>query len=623
MKKQLKNSAVILASCLVLSAGALGCVEQKSSHYEGVHSFKVVATPLNGDFGTADKPLKMPTSFEGSDAYKVKLQAWALDIHGDVLDGSVDPDTGDTRDAYNGTVNLSIAPGKLSAETITFRDGVAEIDELAVRYAFGSARIWVEDTERRAVDLNNPVCPNDKFTEDGLSCEPSYASGASQLFVFEPQTIRMIQYNPDRLDGSSPLLYEYGQIRGLRGHDIVVTNVVSTGFYITDKGDPDFNSIFIFTFSQPGRVEIGDRICEVSGGIAEFTGMTQLQFPSWGIQNKEQSTAEDIDPAPEDGEAGIETCIDRVTGEARPCTEEELEAKHALIDCSSTYFDYELTKEQKKAFGYVAPPEPRAITSPAFFSSGNTAGIEALESSVITVQNIRLSTEFIDCDDNGNLKIETGTPEASCRNTCTGNDRCTELSSLQSYDQWRGWTLNGNGELSVASSSLISGFDITTERWTYRDGAVDDWLTKGCEKNPDSETMTCASCYEWRDPKTLRRMVRCPERHLLRLTGNLKQVLPGCSGSNSNAECYASKFKNSMIMKVVEPRFSTDLIFDETFNYKSQVKFQECIADTGTDGCLEACKISSEWCTCDAFADSYRKQYPAKGDALPYCKSRM
>ena len=653
MKRQFRNSAIILASCLALSAGAFGCVEQKTSHYEGVHAFKVVATPLSGNYGTVNDPLKMPTAFDGVGAYKVKLQAWAVDINGNVLDGSVDPETGIARDAYNETVKLSVEPGKLSSETITFKNGVAEINDLAIRYAFGTARIWVEDTEVRPLNMDNPVCPNNKFTENGLGCEPSYASGTSQEFVFEPQTIRMIQYNPDRPDGSSPLLYEYGQIRGLPGHDLVVTNVVSTGFYITDKGDTDYNSIFIFTFSQPGRVAIGDRVCEVSGGIAEFTGMTQLQFPSWGIQNKEQSTAEDIDPAPEDGELGIESCIDRITGEARACTEEELEAKHALIDCSSTYFSKEelekWTKEDKKAFGYVSPPEPYAITNPSFFSLENTANIEALESSVITVQNIRLSTEFIDCDDNGNLKIETGTAEATCRNTCTGNDRCTELSSLSSYDQWRGWTLDGNGELSVASSSLINGFDITSERWTYK-GMNEAWGKHGCEMSADKKMMTCNACYEWKDPNTQRRMVRCPERHLLRLTGNLKQVLPGCSGANSNTECYASKFKkNSMIMKVIEPRFSTDLIFDEAFNYDAQVDFQECISDTRddmcekvcknssdvkacftecindprVDTCLDACKISSEWCTCDAFEKSYRKQYPASWPALPSCASRV
>lgn len=612
MKKLFGKSATILAACIAVCAGSAGCVEKAENHYEGVHSFKVTATPLSGDYGSDEAPLKMPTSFTGADAYEIRIEAEALDIEGNLLTD------------YNATVTLSSEPGHLSQETIDFVNGKASAT-VALRFAFGTTRIWVEDTERVSVtDSKYVSCPNGKLTQDGMYCEPSYATGASiKAFTFEPQTIRGIQYNPDRPDGSSPLLKEYGQIKALKGHDLVVTNVVSTGFYITDLGDEDYNSIFIFTYSQPSRVDIGDRVCEVSGGIAEFTGMTQLQFPSWGIQNKEQSTAEDIDPAPEDGDSGVDSCIDPKTHEVRACTEEELEAKKALIDCWYTYNDAEPTKEQKKAFGYIDPPEPRAITNPSFFSVDNTAGIEALESSIVTVQNVRLSTEFLDCDDNGNLKIESGSDEASCRNTCTSNDRCTELSSLTSYDQWRAWTIDGNGEFSVASSSLINGFDITAETWTYKDGLVQDWVDNGsCSYNSSTKEMTCAACYEWKDEVTDRRNVRCPDRRLSRVTGNLKQVLPGCSGANSNVECYASMFKNNMIMKVIEPRFSNDLIFDEAYNYKEQVKFQECISDKREDGCLDACKISSLWCTCDAYADSYRKAYPASDASLATCPAR-
>lgn len=629
MKKQMKNSAFILAVCMAVSAGTLSCTDEESRHFEGVHAFKVTITDLSGEgFGTEAQPLKMRTSFdEDKGAYRVSVKAEARDI------------TGQPVTNYNEKVKISAEPGQLSETEIQFVNGVAETT-VAIRYAFGTTRIWVEDTETKplVVDMVGGQCPagtakvdgfegqcfreclNGKTTEDGASCDPSYATGASAQMVFEPQTIRMIQYNPDRPDGSSPLLKEYGQIKALRGHDLVVTNVVSTGFYVTDLGDADYNSIFIFTFSQPGRVDIGDRVCEVSGGIAEFTGMTQLQFPSWGIQNKEQSTAEDIDPAPEDGETGVESCIDRVTGKERPCTEEELEAKHALIDCWDVYNDREGTKEEKKSFGYIAPPEPKAITDPNFFGLNNTDAIEALESSVVTVQNVRLSTEFIDCDDNGNSKIESGTAEADCRTSCTGNVRCTELSSLTSYDQWRAWTIEKNGELSVASSSLINGFDITSETWQYP-SVVDSWLDNGCSRNSDG-TMTCDACYEWKDPATKRRMIRCPERHLFRLTGNLKQVLPGCSGANSNTECYASKFKkNSMIMKVIEPRFKNDLIFDTEYNNKAQIDFQECRADTREGGCLDACKLSGLWCTCDNYANDYRMNFPETGKPSK-CASR-
>ena len=631
MKKHMTPKNLALLACLTIALAGSGCTDKETSHFEGVHSFIVTAIPDSGQYGTVDSPLATTNMFVGKDAFGVTLAAYAVDIEGNLVSD------------FNGTVELSSEPGELDKTQMTFTNGMVGNwvlgangkytyngggERVTLRYAFGTTRIWVEDTQRtERTDILGPdgtvlgktTCLNNKATEDGLYCEPSLATGVSEEFVFQPQTIRMIQYNPEHPAAQSPLNKQYGQIKAMKGHDLVVTNVVSTGFYVTDLGDDDYNSIFIFTFSQPGRVEIGDRICEVSGGIAEFTGMTQLQFPSWGIQNKEQSTAQDIDPAPEDGDQGVGSCIDPLTGQTRPCTQEELEAMDAIVDCSDVYYDHELTKEEKKAFAKIDSPEPKAITKSNYIKLNNINDQEALETSVVTVQDIRLTTEFIDCDDNGNLKIETGTAEAECRNTCTrSNTSCTELSSLTSYDQWRAWTIESNGELSVASSSLISGFDITQDRWKYN-GYQPNWENNGCYRNSDNATMTCDSCYEWKDPTSGRRMIRCAERRLKRLTGNLKQVLPGCSGTTF---CDAANFKTeSMVMKVIEQRFTSDLVFDEAYNIQAEIAFQECRADTQTNGCLDACKISSAWCSCDAFAQ-YRKDYPVPG-APTACASRV
>lgn len=614
-KKHTWKSCLALATCMVAVPLMLGCVEKEENHYLGVHSFIVKVIPQDGQFGSADAPLKFPTTFsdmgqcpEDETCYDVSVGAYAVDIEGNFL-----PD-------YNETVHINAEPGKLSVDTITFTNGVVgqwardangkpttllSGQTVGMRYTHGSTRIWVEDTDRRPATVMG--CLNDRITEDKRYCEPTMASGVSEEFTFESQTIKMLQYNPEQLDGDSPLLKKYGQLKAQKGHDLVVTNIVATGFYITDLGDPDYNSIFIFTYSQPARVEIGDRVCEVAGGVAEYTGMTQLQFPSWGIQNKERSTAEDTDPAPEDGDQGVGSCVDKKTGEVRPCTDEEIEAMNALVDCSDVYYDRPLTKEEKKAFAYIEPPEPRVISPDLLAlkaadsknaSTGydgsrlrtnpvQTNALERLESSVVTLQNVRLSTEFINCDDNGNSKIESGTAEAECRTKCqTSGKRCTELSNLENYDQWLAWTLDGNAEISVASSTLIADFDIL------------------------------AGCYSWIDPSTNRKMMRCPERHLKRLTGNLKQILPGCSGANSASACYASKFAPAMVMSVIEPRIKNDLILDEAYNKVAEAAFQRCISDTRPGGCLETCKAYGGFCTCEDFA-KYRQDYPPTDPTLP------
>lgn len=616
IRKHTLRSCLFLTACLALAPVMSSCVENVDGRKDPgvVNAFVIKTLPVNGSYGTDAAPLTFATAFAsggicpaGETCFNISLAAYAVDIEGNFLPN------------YNGTVSISSEPGKLDIDSVTFVNGMVgtwAMDpatgkplsmtsgiDVGIRYANGPTRIWIEDKDEvnRAL-MPGLKCPNDRITENGLNCEPTLSTGVSEEYTFKPQTIKMIQYNPEQKDGQSPLNKVYGQLKALPGHDLVVTNVVSTGFYVTDLGDAEYNSIFIFTYSQPARVEIGDRVCEISGGIAEFTGMTQLQFPSWGIQNKERSTAEDTDPAPEDGEQGTGSCIDKETGLVRPCTDEELETMAAIVDCSNVYYDHKLTKAEKKVFAYIEPPTPRIIT-PGLLSLKNadstaapgidgsklktnptqTNALERLESSVVTIEDIRLSTDFINCDDNGNSKIESGSEEAECRTVCQSNSkRCTELSNLESYDQWKAWTIDGNAEISVASSSLIANFDIT----------------KGC--------------YNWFDADN-RHNMRCPERHLKRLTGNLKQVLPGCSGDTF---CYSSKWNSSMVMSVIEPRFSTDLIPDEAFNAASEAAFNECISDSRVGGCLEACKKDGAVCTCAAFA-TYRANDTTKDPTLP------
>jgi hypothetical protein len=594
-----KKSCLAIGAMIALAPAVMSCVEKESHHVEGVHAFVVKVVPDTGNFGSDELPLKFPTAFASNGScpadevcYGVRVGAYAVDIEGNFLPN------------YTGRVALTAAPGKLDKAEVWFENGVfgnwqrdaagqpvslIQGEPVQMRFTHGKVRLWVEDSIRvKRTESVDEFCSqnNFKISEDGIYCEPTYATGVSEEFVFEPQTIKMIQYNPDLPAGDSALLHNYGQINALPGHDIVVTNVVSSGFYITDLGDEDYNSLFIFTFSQPGRVEIGDRVCEVSGGVSEFTGMTQLQFPSWGLQGKERSTAEDIDPAPEDGDQGVGSCVDKETGETRPCTDEDLQAMAELVDCYDVYNGNKVETEEekranKKAFATLEPPEPRVLST-AMLTKENVNALERLEAAVVTIQDIRLSTEFINCDDNGNSKIETGTAEADCRTNCTNSTLCTELSNLESYDQWRAWTIEGNADVSVASSALIAGFNILNE------------------------------CQSWVDPTTARVMWRCPERRLKRLTGNLKQVLPGCAG---RPVCNAEDFRMAMIMSVIEPRFSTDLIMDEAFNTASKAAFDECWADDQVNGCRDACKLSGHWCTCDDFAE-YRKDYGIEGQPM-------
>ncbi|MFA5624893.1 MAG: hypothetical protein WC966_07550 [Bradymonadales bacterium] len=525
MKSYGRLHAVAVLSVLAMVMMFLGsCTEEREIRLEGMRAFSMVVQPING-FGTKENPLKFATHFSsqgqcpaGATCHDVVIGAYAVDNFGNEYTD------------FNGKVKVKAIPGEVNITELEVRNGkigtwskdadgkltLVSGVTISLRYNVGITKIWIEDSL-------------DSFELYGeeVRQRPTLSTAVSQAFYFEPLTIEMLQYNPVYLAGPSPLLGQYANIEGREGHNIVVTNVVATGFYVTDLDATQYDSLFIFTFSQPARVEIGDRVCELQGGIAEFTGMTQLQFPSWGIQNKERSTAEDQDPAPEDGEDGAGTCRDKVTGKSRPCTPEEIELMAEIVDCSGNYRGGPITdKEERKAFGKLPLPEPKVIT-PAMLTQENRDVLEKIESSVVTIENLRLSSTFIDCDDNGNGKIESGSAEAECRSTCTDDLTCTELSNLRSYDQWRAWTVEGNAEISVASSSLITGFNILN----------------GCEVGQVFQ----AGVY--------RQTYKCEERYLKRITGNLKQVLPGCSGTRL---CDGLTQKFGLI--VIEPRFATDLI---------------------------------------------------------------
>lgn len=503
---------------------ALSCTDEREIRYTGMRAFSIVVQPNNG-FGTAKNPLRFATRFSDNG------QCYTNSTCHDIIIGAYAVDNfGNEYTDFNGKVAIKAVPGEVNVAELEVRNGkigtwtkdaegkltLVSGVPISIRYNYGITKLWIEDTL-------------ESFSLDGQDHKhtPTLATAVSQAFYFEPLSIQTLQYNSDLPAGPSPLIYQYADIAGREGHNLVVTNVVATGFYVTDLDAKEYDSLFVFSFSQPSRVDIGDRVCELQGGVAEFTGMTQLQFPSWGIQNKERSTAQDQDPAPEDGDDGSGTCKDKVTGQTRPCTMEEIALMAEIVDCSPNYAAGPIKDhDQRKAFGKLPLPEPRVIT-PAILTKDNRASLEKLEASVVTIENIRLSSYFIDCDDNGNSRIESGTAEADCRTVCNADLTCTELSNLRSYDQWRAWTEDGNAEISVASSSLIAGFDIL----------------KGCT----TDQVFQAGVY--------RQTYKCDERFFKRITGNLKQVLPGCSGTEV---CDGAKENFGLV--VIEPRFSTDLI---------------------------------------------------------------
>jgi hypothetical protein len=136
--------------------------------------------------------------------------------------------------------------------------------------------------------------------EDGacLRRQPSYAAGvAGPIHLVLPN---LADVNRSESLTSSPFDKEFVNVA--RGN-MVVTGVRIDGFYATDTcpirnyesdgqllcGDdernqaPEFNHLFIFTFSRPDDLFPGDRLTSVSGPMTEFNGLTELAFPLWEV----------------------------------------------------------------------------------------------------------------------------------------------------------------------------------------------------------------------------------------------------------------------------------------------------------------------------------------------------
>lgn len=178
---------------------------------------------------------------------------------------------GEVDDAWAGTVQLRPTVGTLrSSPNLGLEGGTAEV-EVDVALGMGALRIWA--------------------THEGTLAEPgSFATGVSEPIWFARPTVAQVQDGGGV--GPSPLENTYVDILGaadtVNPRDLVVTAVTNDGFYVTDQSDPDgsWNSLFVFSFSRPDDLAVGDRLAALSGVVDEFLGFTELGFPTWTVAER-------------------------------------------------------------------------------------------------------------------------------------------------------------------------------------------------------------------------------------------------------------------------------------------------------------------------------------------------
>jgi hypothetical protein len=216
----------------------------------------------------------------GTDANRLPDDQRTVSVQLTALDDQGDPDT-----TFNAPVVVqahflgTLTPTGINV-MLTGGMGTATLDLPPV---LGSTYLWVEDT----VDVDRI---------------PTYATGTSPVLWYREPLVGDIS-TPDLMAPSvwlesSP--YEGKQVRvesskhGAGGY-LIVTAIYAQGYTLSDVdcsvspcvADP-FNHVFIFSFNRPrdeefNAIEIGHQVAWVSGGIGEFNGFTELNFPQTGL----------------------------------------------------------------------------------------------------------------------------------------------------------------------------------------------------------------------------------------------------------------------------------------------------------------------------------------------------
>lgn len=248
------------ALAVALATGAVGCVDELPGE-RGTTSLRVQITDP-AELGDEESRLT-------DEAREVSFQVTAVDETGQVdttfnrpvhlyvhFLGTLSPDP--YRDGTFATVNLTGGQGQGTAM-------------LAI--AYGRTLLWAEDVD------------GDQAT---------YATGVSQDIWFRDPFIEDMNRPPNESSlialSRSPLEGKQVSFSKSRWPDgvLIVTGVYAQGFTISDvnrlTGETvPYGHALIFTFGRPkygGRdIQVGDLVEEVSGGVVEFVGQTEVNFP--------------------------------------------------------------------------------------------------------------------------------------------------------------------------------------------------------------------------------------------------------------------------------------------------------------------------------------------------------
>ena len=368
------NQRAITWLCLGLLLGLAACTDSRSRG-NALQSFRVTLQDPNAA-GTAANPVAYTRNPVN---YRVTIEA--LDTRGNRVD------------SFEGELKVSVVPGEVTGTQpakVKLVKGFVEGVTIGLRRAYGASHIVVED-------------------KSGTN----QAVGASPTLYFQYPRIRDIQ-EPSGSRDNSPVVGT--EVINDRGRNIVV-HVSNSGFFVVDRDESEYASLFAFNFSRPEGVRRGDRLKSLSGQVLEFLGYTELSFPIWNVDYS-CPTPDDANFVCDSGQFCIEgrcygqECGDRVCPEGSVCGAENRCVPNRNV------------------------PDSRDVTAIVT----NTREMEKFESNLGRVNNVINSNEFKNCDSkteapgaNGNGVCEfcrACSANRDTNGTCPGGGRCCPVGQL-------------------------------------------------------------------------------------------------------------------------------------------------------------------------------------------------
>jgi hypothetical protein len=277
-----------LALCTSCTTDQIGLLNS------GIVSYRVTLKQPT-ELGTEDHPIDEPGPHEV-----------LFDIEALGADGQVNED-------YNATLKLWVFYlGTLSpvvdengAATVDITWGAARDIRRSLPLAFGPTTIWIEDAQRDGAD-DNFTCLG-PYAPASADARCTYATGASATIHYRYPFLDETQLPPDvtaptatfqsQLDGKAVYVDRPRDLDSM----LVVTAAYAQAFTVTDVSPSamaiGYNHMYVYSYSRAKRTDFtavlaGDvvvscpgGVCSgyLSGGLKEFVGFTELDFPLFAV----------------------------------------------------------------------------------------------------------------------------------------------------------------------------------------------------------------------------------------------------------------------------------------------------------------------------------------------------